>query len=329
MNVLVTSASRKVSLVQAFQRALAAEGGGRVVAADCEAGAAALFFADGARVVPRSAEPDFWPQLLAICREEQIRLLIPTRDEELLLFAEHERELADAGVVVPISAPQTIRLCQDKLAFTRFCSERGFAVARVLSEEELSDEASFPVFARTRVGKKSAGAFRVGSPAELAALRARLGGELLVPEVVQAPEYTLDVLCDLQGRVLSVVPRVRGVIVGGESFVSATVREPELLETGARLARELELRGPAVIQAFLREGRVELIEVNPRFGGASVLAIAAGADSPRCLVRLARGENVQPFLGSYRDGLRMLRYTQDLFVEEPRLEALRAQLRAV
>ena len=47
MNVLVTSASRKVGLVRAFKRATAAVGDGRVVAVDISPLAAALYEADG------------------------------------------------------------------------------------------------------------------------------------------------------------------------------------------------------------------------------------------------------------------------------------------
>jgi hypothetical protein len=44
---------------------------------------------------------------------------------------------------------------------------------------------------------------------------------------------------------------------------------------------------------------------------------------------MARRDTIAPFMGVYQDGLRMLRYTQDLFVDEPKLEALRAGMRAV
>ena len=314
MNVLICSASRKVSLVQAFQRALAAEGGGRVVAADCEPASAALHLADRARVVPRTSRPEFLDALVRVCREEEIGLIIPTRDEELPLFAERRLELESLGLCVPVSSPQAIGVCQNKAAFAGWCLDHGFAVPPILNDSTLSRDERYPVFARALAGKKSATAFKVGSRAELLALRQR-HGPLLVQELVEAPEYSLDVLSDLSGRVLSVVPRRREVIVGGESFASCTVREPELLQVGAQVAQALGLVGPSVIQAFVRQGRVELIEVNPRFGGASALAFAAGADAPRCLVQMARGQRVVPFLGGYRDGLRMLRYTQEVYVD--------------
>lgn len=316
MNVLITSCSRKVSLVQAFQRAVRPYGG-RVIAADCQPDAAALHVADGGRIVPRLSDPAFLDAVAKIVREERIELLIPTRDAELPFFAAQAERLAWLGVTVPISSSKTIALCQDKGAFAHFCLESGFSVARLREGAALADASLYPMFARTRTGASSKGAFSVASPAELAA-RIAEHGPLVVQERVDAPELSLDVLADVSGEVISVVPRTRSVIVGGESFVSRTLDDPELVQLGARLARALDLRGHAVMQVFDRRasepGRIDIIEVNPRFGGASALAIEAGCDSPAFLVAMARGERVTPRLGEHIAGLTMLRYTQDVFV---------------
>jgi carbamoyl-phosphate synthase large subunit len=326
VNVLVTSASRKVSLVEAFQRAVAPLGG-RVVAADHSTRAAALLRADRAAILPRDDDPRLWDALVSVIREEAISLLVPTRDAELPYFAARLDALARLGVTVPISSPSSIALCQDKEAFARFCAQRGFRVARRLTASELADEACYPVFARASGSAGGRSAFRVGSREELERL-ARAHGPLLVQELVRAPELSVDVLADLRGRVVSVVPRLRTAVVAGESYVSETVRDPGLVSLGVQLAEAVELRGHAVLQVFDRRaeepGRLDVIELNPRLGGASALAFAAGADSAALLVAMARGQRVEPFVGRYEAGLTMLRYTQDVFVRSTELEAMRA-----
>jgi carbamoyl-phosphate synthase large subunit len=52
MNVLITSASRKVSLINAFRWALCEEGGGQIIAIDASPKSAAFYFAYKAYVVP-------------------------------------------------------------------------------------------------------------------------------------------------------------------------------------------------------------------------------------------------------------------------------------
>ena len=104
MNVLITSVSRKVSLVKAFSRALSEEGGGKVIAIDASPKSAALYFADKAYIVPAGLGEEFLGVVQNICIKHEIKLLVPTRDEELPFFAEERERLNDIGVCVMVSS---------------------------------------------------------------------------------------------------------------------------------------------------------------------------------------------------------------------------------
>ncbi|MBC7261122.1 MAG: ATP-grasp domain-containing protein, partial [Chloroflexi bacterium] len=173
----------------------------------------------------------------------------------------------------------------------------------------------FPVFVKERFGKGSKWAFRVEFQQDLDYLLLRLN-EPIIQEYVEAPEYTVDLFADFSGRVLTVVPRERLSIFGGESFIGRTCKNWDIIHEAIRLARALRLIGHNTIQCFWHEGRVKFIEVNPRYGGAASLAFAAGAFTPRLLLRLVMGKEVKPAIGEFEDGYLMLRYTEDLFLDE-------------
>ena len=310
MNVLVTSASRKVALVRTFQEALAREGGGRVIAADTSPLSAALYRADEGVLLPRSDAPGFVVAVLELCGRHDIRLIVPTRDEELPLFAEQRERFSEAGIRVMVGSPETIRRCQDKLAFIEFCAGAGLAVPRVLDRAEAS--ASLPVFARPRYGKSSVGAVKVTTPERLDALDA----DTILQELVGAPEFTIDLFADFSGRVISVVPRERMRIVAGESYVSRTVKSQPLIDAAIALSEGLGLVGHNTLQCFFDGTSPKFIEVNPRYGGAAQLGFAAGANTPWSLVRLALGYEVPSAIGQFTDGLVMLRFTDDVFLSE-------------
>jgi putative hydrolase of the HAD superfamily len=137
----------------------------------------------------------------------------------------------------------------------------------------------------------------------------------VIQEYINWPEYTVDLLADFQGRVLSIVTRLRQSVVGGESYVSRTVYEPGLIAETSRLATELRLVGHNTIQCFWDGKQAKFVEVNPRFGGAAALGIAAGADTPAMLIRLMNGETVPAQVGQFQANLVMLRYTEDLFLK--------------
>ena len=309
MNVAILSAARKVWLVQAFQRALAATGGGRVWALDCNPLAAALQAADAAELSPRSDAPDYLDWLLRWCRREQISLVVPTRDAELELLAGAAERFLDAGVCVVVSPAKAVALCRDKRRFGEFCRDRGFATP---AEFEVNAVPAFPVFVKPRSGQAGRGAQRIGTGEELSRRGFDPEREIL-QEFVSDPEFTIDVFIDWNGRLLSAVPRERVRVVDGESVVGRTVRNDELADTAGRLALALGLRAHVTVQAFRAPGRIRFIEVNPRFGGGAALGFVAGCPTPEWLVRQVRGETVEPRIGGYEAGLWLFRHSADLF----------------
>ncbi len=316
VNILITSASRKVDLVRAFQAALAASGGGTVIPVDTSPLAAALYESPVRFLVPPSQDASFIPVLLDLCRARRVGLLVPTRDEELPVFARSKDLFETAGTTVMVCAPQTVDLCQDKLAFVQFCLREGFSVPRVLLPEDLGvDSALFPVFVRDRRGKGSTKAYKVDSSHRLADVLAVFSSPL-IQEFIAEPEYTVDLFSDFSGTVVSVVPRNRLGIFGGESFIGRTFHHDRMIGECSRLAERLGLIGHNTIQCFFAGREVRFIEVNPRFGGGAALGFAAGAPTPEFLVRLSRGLPVEPCIGRFERGLVMLRYTQDRFLRE-------------
>lgn len=320
MNVLITSASRKVSLVRAFQSALARRGGGSVVAVDTSPFAPSLYLADRHFLVPPSIDPQFIDQIAELCQRESVDLIVPTRDEELPIFAAARLRLEQQGCRVLVPSAESVRICQDKLAFVEFCHTHQFETPRVYQANQCS-HAEFPLFVKPRFGKGAQGARRVNREAELREA-ASDPENWLMQEFVDCPEYTVDLLADFEGRVISAVPRLRQLVVAGESYVSRTVNEPVLIAESGRLATELHLVGHNTIQCFWDGKQVKFIEVNPRFGGAAALGIAAGVDTPALLLRLLEGEAIPARLGEFQSDLIMMRFTDDLFLQASQLASV-------
>ena len=257
--------------------------------------------------------------MLDLCKQREVALLIPTRDEELPLFAEHKDRFAQIGTTVAVSPPESVRVCQDKRLFANVCLQNALPIPLTYAAGTLPPEDAYPVFVKPRVGKGGRGIRKIDSAAELRELLSECP-DLLVQECVSDPEYTIDTFVDFTGKVISVVPRERTFVLAGESYVSRTRKAPRLMDEAIRLVTKLNLLGHITIQCFYNEDRVRFIEVNPRFGGAANLGFAAGALTPRFLIRSLQGKPVEPVIGEFRDNYVMLRYTQDIFMEGERLK---------
>lgn len=317
MNILITSVSRKVALLRAFQKALALEGGGHVIGADADAYAGALYFADTGFVVPRNDDHRFWDVMEEICLKHHVDLVVPTRDEELPALSEAIDFFDSMGVKVSVAPKEVITTCWNKEMFAEFCTRNGFCIPTTYTRDELSrlPRSNGPLFVKEKKGKGSNRTAVVRDRQELEYVL-RWFDAPIVQEYVDAPEYTVDLFSDFSGNVISVVPRERLRTFGGESFVGRTSKNWMVIDQSIRLARKLGLVAHNTIQCFVKDGEVVFVEVNPRYGGGANLGFAAGALTPRYLIRIIQNKPVEPSIGEFDDGLVMMRYTEDLFMKE-------------
>jgi carbamoyl-phosphate synthase large subunit len=99
---------------------------------------------------------------------------------------------------------------------------------------------------------------------------------------------------------------------GGESIKGTVLDDPELVDLGRRVVEALGVRGPCTVQVFRdKDVGLGITDVNTRFGGAfpaPMYAALPGRTYPELIVRMARGERVEPHVGEYRAGMTFTRY---------------------
>lgn len=321
LNVLMTAASRRVPLVQAFQRALAASGlRGRVVVTDVNPLSPAVHVAERWYHVPMATSPDYLDAIIGICEAEAIDLIVPTIDDELELFATAAKWFLARGVRVAVSPEWTSRTCNDKLATCRYLREHGIRAAETWLPDDVPAEPAYPLFIKPRFGRGGVGAFRVNSPRDLAFFTNYVERPI-VQEFLSGPEYTIDVFCDFTYQPIAVVPRERVVVRAGVMDRGRTVHDASLIDLAERVTRAMPFLGAANIQCRVVDGEPVVFEINPRFSGGIPLTIAAGADFPAFLLDLTAGRPVPPRIGRFCGDLWLTSYEASIFVRSEALES--------
>jgi carbamoyl-phosphate synthase large subunit len=311
MKVLITSASRKVSLVQAFKKALKEEGGGQVLAMDASKNSAALYFADSFYQSPLGLDNEFLQYIHMVCIQNHVDIIIPTRDAELPFFARHKELFTNSEIEVMIPSIEIVNICQNKKEFIDFCKLQDLHIPITYNTSAVQ----FPVFVRPSRGSGSSSVYKANNWEDMDYVLDKID-DPLIQEYVDAKEYTIDLFSDFDSNIISVLPRERVSIFGGESFVGRTIYNEQIILESIRLASKLGLVGHNTIQCFYRLGQVLFIEVNPRYGGGANLGFRAGHFTPRYLVKILKGDKLAPQIGEFESGLKMLRYTQDYFFYE-------------
>ena len=131
---------------------------------------------------------------------------------------------------------------------------------------------------------------------------------------------------DLDARCLAAVPRTMIESKGGESIKGMSIKDAELIDFGARLVRDARHHRPREHPVLPRaDGRLQVTDVNPRFGGGFPLPTAAGSRYPEIALALARGERPEPRLGDFREGVVMTRFFSQVILEDRAEDVRRAR----
>jgi carbamoyl-phosphate synthase large subunit len=182
--------------------------------------------------------------------------------------------------------------------------------------EELPQAPPLPLLVKRRWGYASRDIYRCDSLAEVRFFVAYAGVPVIVQRFCPGEQFSIDVLCDLQGTAVNVIPRTMIESKGGESIKGMTIADPRLVELGRTVAEGLRLVGPATVQCFDEPEGLPVTDINCRFGGAFPLPLAAGSRYPELVLRIACGEHIEPHVGWFTAGVTMTRYYDTVILPE-------------
>jgi carbamoyl-phosphate synthase large subunit len=310
--VLFTCTGQRVDIVDAF-----IEAGATTLATDTSILAPTLHRADRYALVPSFTDPEYIPALARLVREHEVDVIVPLTDfDHRVLSTSSSREaLAPALVLLPDR--DVIENTADKYNAHVFFCEHGIGSPSTWLPEDLPDEIDcYPVLVKAREGFSGNHIYRARNREELDFFLRYTEVPSMVQKQCQGTEFSIDIFCDLNSRCLNAIPRSMIHSKGGESIKGISVRDRELIELGRRVGETMRLRGPATVQCFREvDGRLEITDVNPRFGGAFALPLAAGSGYPELIMALATGEQPEPRLGEFEEGVVMMRYYSQIVMK--------------
>ncbi|TDQ31159.1 ATP-grasp domain-containing protein [Zeaxanthinibacter enoshimensis] len=317
MNILITSAGRRVSLVRSFQKELQKIfPGGKVVAADANpVEAAACHVADDAFKVPYLNDSEYINILIRECKRREISLLIPTIDTELAVLSRHKGELESQGIKTVIATEAFISKCRDKRVIHQFFRDHNIAVAKEYSKEDYT----LPMFIKPSDGSRSVDTYLIRKQEELKDYHFN-NDKLMFLEYLDHDlfdEYTCDLYYDKNHRLKCAVPRKRLEVRDGEVNKGLTERGIMVDFLRNHLSYIEGAVGCLTSQFFKHKQTQEIygIEINPRFGGGFPLTYLAGANYPKWIIEeYLQDKNIDENFDCWEDRLLMLRYDDEILV---------------
>ena len=315
-NVLISSAGKRVELLLEFQRELRFNEA-KVIAVDLNpAMSPACKLADSAYSVPRVTSPAFIENLLNICKNQSVRLVIPTIDTELAFLAENRNRFIEEGIEVMVSDRSFISICRDKRLTMELFDKLG--IRNPVPRDKYNP--IFPMFAKPYDGSLSTNIHILHKNDDLTQ-EILNDPKLMFMELIDKEEYkefTVDMYYGADHHVKAIVPRERIEIRSGEVNKGATRKNYLIQYLKERMEYMPCVRGCICIQLFYRERDNDIvgIEINPRFGGGYPLSYYAGANFPALMIKEYINWEFIPYCNDWQDNTVMLRYdSQVIFYE--------------
>lgn len=282
----------------------------RLIGVDSDPLSATLYMdgLDAAYVVPGGDQPNYVDRLLEIVEKEDVSVVWPCSDEEVIALADEHARFATLGARIVTAGPEVISRASDKLAMVHTATEAGIPVPISRRMDEALDDLPPSVIVRPRTGRSGHGVCFFDSVEALKRYQDALGDEAsrhFVQECLPYRRGTLymaqGIFDEAQNRLARFASRSIKTTYdwGGPAQGGVPVDDSRLHELGDRMFEASgPWFGPVNAEFIYVEERDEFvfIEVNPRYWGYSYLATAAGVNFPDLTVRLALGEDVEPVL---------------------------------
>jgi carbamoyl-phosphate synthase large subunit len=321
-NILFTSIGRRVELMSSFREALLTIGvKGKLIGTDIDPLAPAFQLVDNGFLVPTVDDsPEFIETIVKICRDQNVRLVLPLIDPDILVLAKCKTEIEATGARVAVADEREALICGDKWQTYEFLRDLGIPTPKSWLPATVNTDVDFPLFVRPRDGSAGIDAYVARNRKELDFF-CEYVPHAIVQEFIAGPEITSDIICDFNGHVIAVVSRQRIAVRGGEAMKSVTMRDELIVEYCSRIAKALRAAGPITIQCMMKNNEPHFIEINGRLGGGVPLAIAAGVDIPALIIATAADMNVdRSAQDGYVTNLYMSRCDHSYFVTETELD---------
>lgn len=270
---------------------------------------------------PSAGEQALLERLQAIQLEQNIDVLIPCLDAELLSFARLMPELEDMGIrcLLP-NADQLQQRNKDRLGelattagilyphtlpvthagFFYQCQQQGWhyplVVKGLFYDAAVVDNADQAAYAFRRIASE-------------------WGLPVLVQQFIHGKEVNLTAVGDGKGELHGVVMMSkRAVSDKGKAWAGISIWDEQLLQTAQALVKSLRWAGPLEIEVLRDDlGRYYLVEINPRFPSWIYLSQGVGRNLPQLLLDLIEGIPLKDF-SEPMVGKVFIRYAQEVLL---------------
>ncbi len=316
-NILITSAGRRVSLVRFFKTELGKFfPEAKVFSTDINPEySSACRVSDGFFKVPRATKTNYIDELLQISINNNIKLIIPTIDTELLVLSQNIELFKRHNIDVVLSDYEVIKIFRNKRLAHHFFEKYGIKTAVEFDKQNYK----LPLYIKPIDGSRSIDNYIISKESDLTEYHFS-NEKLMFLEYLdhdKHTEFTIDMYYDRRHNLKCIIPRERIEVRDGEVSKAITKKTGFIDDLFNKMEHIEGFKGCVTFQVFVNKDTNAIygIEINPRFGGGFPLSYLAGGNFPKWIIQeYLLNETLIPVCNHWEENLMMLRYDDEVLI---------------
>ncbi|WP_417581855.1 NAD-dependent epimerase/dehydratase family protein [Nitrincola sp.] len=266
------------------------------------------FDCDDQKELPNIYQKEYIESLIHACHRDEIEILFPGLDDELLLLSENKKRFREIGTTIPVSSSEIIGYCRNKESMSNELNKysntfvKSYQASEIINREH--HNLPFPLIAKPNSGCASRGIFIINSIDDLYKVNeSHVIQEIAKPlksdinyqafenalekrQIYQVSELSLQVIIgkggNELGRFCSYNKLQNGVpieiipINSPDVWHNIDIIIPVLIKKG--------LYGPINFQGRITEDGLKIFEINARFTGITGLRALMGFNEVEAII---------------------------------------------
>jgi carbamoyl-phosphate synthase large subunit len=238
-------------------------------------------FCDIFEPAPLTSDDSYIDWLSGVIKKHNVDMIVPGIDADMKEWNKARQTLQDLTMPL-LNSPSLIELCSDKWNFYEHLSKTGSELtieSRLAGTfEELKESFGIPFLLKPRKGFASKGIVIVESEDIFNEHRQDLGEVVMAQPIVgdNESEYTISAFFDNQSNLCCLMGLKRKLAKEGFTEKASVGMPSDAKEAILALADLLKPVGPTNFQFRVHDGRLKLLEINPRVSSATSIRTAFG-----------------------------------------------------
>ena len=237
-------------------------------------------------------EKEYIDFLLNVCKDYQLKYVIPLTDLEIDVINKKRSIFDNAGIVLCMQDREVLNISRDKNALhNAFLKDESVPSVRTCLLKEMPEDFPFPCIAKPFNGRSSEGLLRNATKEQVMAIEDK--DSYILQEQLKGNVFTVDYVRSSKSGKDSAVPRQELLRTkNGAGLTVQTCGDSTIIKLVSHIGEALNINGCVNMEFISCNGKYYLIDINPRFSAGVAFSVITGYNMVLNHIRCFTGADI-------------------------------------